>query len=160
MIPPELGWVAWIVYIVILVIIAEVFSYAWHRWAAHTDIIPGLHDTHRIHHQADLNYHTAAGDYVWILALVVILTLGLSLGVYWGFFSVAFVVVTIMVVVLVFSMNYYIHSAYHQPDHWLNSYQWFQDHKSYHFLHHQHPDKNFGIVSFYPDQLGGTFIDS
>jgi len=153
-----LQWLAWIVYIIVLIIVAELFSYAWHRWAAHTDIIPGLHDTHKIHHQANLEHHTAEGDFVWILSLVVVLTIGLSLGVYWGFFSVTFVVVTITVSLLVFGLNYYIHSAYHQPEHWLHQYQWFQNHKNYHFLHHQYPDKNYGIVSFYPDQLAGTFI--
>lgn len=153
-------WLIWIVYIILLVVIAEVFSYLWHRWAAHTDIIPGLHDTHRIHHQAGVDYHTAGGDFIWIIGLVLILTLGLSLGVYWGFFTTTFVVVTIIIVLLVFLTNYYIHASYHKPGHWLNNYQWFRDHKVYHLLHHQHPDKNFGIVTFYPDQFGGTFTST
>jgi sterol desaturase/sphingolipid hydroxylase (fatty acid hydroxylase superfamily) len=157
--PEATTTILWIVYIICLVIILEILTYGWHRWCAHSDFIPGLHGTHSLHHQADLNDHTAEEDFLWVIGAIILLLLALLLVLYFDFCTATFVLVTILVVIAVATVNYLVHAAYHRPEHWLNQYEWFQQHKAWHFLHHQYPDKNYGIVTFIPDWVAGTFVN-
>ena len=51
----------------------------------------------------------------------------------------------------------YLHRQYHVRGAWWERFAWFQQKRRLHFLHHQKPHKNFGIVEHTWDQLLGTF---
>ena len=147
----------WCVYIIAVVIGTEVFAYLWHRFGAHADYIPGIHDTHRIHHI--LYFNEADEDFVWILMLMMIFEIIVGIGVMIGLIPGILAIVTIIVSLIVFWWNWWIHRAYHQPDHWLNSYAWFQHEKDRHFIHHENSSLNYGIASHFNDWILGTWIE-
>ena len=55
-------------------------------------------------------------------------------------------------------LNDRMHDWFHKTDHWLNKYAWFRRLNHLHLLHHISPNKNMGIVWFFPDRIFGTFI--
>lgn len=147
----------WGTYIISIIIGTEVFAYLWHRYGAHTDYIPGIHDTHRLHHTMYSN--EADEDFVWILLMITMFEIIIGVGVLIRLIPGILAIVTIVVSLIVFWWNWWIHRAYHNPDHWLNSYHWFQCEKDRHFVHHDHPSKNFGIASHFNDIIFGTWIE-
>ena len=56
---------------IMMVYLSEIGGYFWHKWGAHTDIIPPVRQTHLIHHLADLS-HEAHEDFFWIIILLII----------------------------------------------------------------------------------------
>jgi len=79
-------------------------AYLWHRYAAHTDIIPGVHDTHKIHHYADLR-HEAHEDFIWILILLTLLGIGLFMVWYCGYmvFPTIYFITAYLLILMVFA---------------------------------------------------------
>ena len=140
--------------IVLTVLVSEVMGYLWHRFAAHNDNPVG--DTHRIHHDADLT-HEAHEDFLWVISILIIGSFFLIFFYDKLPISIEYIILLYGIVVLVFVWNWYIHSAYHQKDHWLNRYKWFQRDKRLHFQHHINPWSNYGIASHFSDIIGGTF---
>ena len=65
--------------------------------------------------------------------------------------------VVYLVIVGVFVWNWYVHSAYHIPNHWLNQYDWFVQDKKIHLQHHVDPTVNYGIASHFSDIIFGTY---
>lgn len=140
--------------IIFTVIFAEVMGYLWHRFAAHNDNPVG--ETHRIHHEADLT-HEAHEDFLWVIFILFLGTLVLAFLWYYFSLPILYIAGCYLIVVAVFIWNWYIHSAYHQPNHWLNQYDWFKRDKRLHFQHHINPWSNYGIASHFSDIIGGTF---
>lgn len=151
--------VLWCMYICALVIGTEVFAYIWHKYGAHDDYIPGIHDTHRIHHMLG-DTHEADEDFVWILLLMCMFELTLGVGVMLRIIPGILALVTIITSLCVFWWNWWMHRAYHQPQHWLNNYEWFQLEKARHFVHHDNPEVNYGIASHFTDRVFGTYNES
>ncbi len=60
----------------------------------------------------------------------------------------------------VFLWNWYIHTAYHIDNHWLNRYEWFRKDKHLHMLHHDNAKINYGVVSHFTDMLMGTYSNT
>lgn len=150
----------WITYIIAIIIGSEVFGYCWHRYGAHADYIPGIRSTHRIHHHTPLNLgHEADEDFIWILLIMIIFELIICIAVTIKLISGIFGIVTVIVALVVFWWNWWIHRAYHQKDHWLNSYTWFQSEKDRHYVHHDKPQYNYGIASHFVDKFLGTWIE-
>jgi sterol desaturase/sphingolipid hydroxylase (fatty acid hydroxylase superfamily) len=145
-----------LLYLAAVIIIAELSAYLWHRYAAHTDYIPGLHVTHRFHHEAPLD-HKADEDYVWVLLALVTVGIFLALLSVYRLISSKLAALFLTGVLGVFGWNWYVHSAYHQVGHWLEQYGWFKEMRELHFLHHTYPDKNYGIASHFMDVVMGTF---
>lgn len=155
-----INFLFWFCYVIVIIISTEIFAYIWHRYFAHTNYIPGIYDVHRIHHMLDLNLgHEADEDFVWILLIMVILELIFGIAVIIDIVSGIFAVVTIIVSLIMFWWNWWIHKAYHQSNHWLNSYKWFQREKERHYVHHNFPQKNYGIASHFMDVIMGTWTD-
>ena len=151
----------WMMYVVAIIIATEVFAYLWHRFGAHSDLVPGLHDTHKIHHEYSLDAaHEADEDFVWVLLLMVYFELAVGVALMLGFISGPTAIVTVIVALTVLWWNWWIHRAYHHPDHWLNSYQWFVREKDRHFVHHQEPRNNYGIASHIGDVLFNTWTEA
>jgi sterol desaturase/sphingolipid hydroxylase (fatty acid hydroxylase superfamily) len=148
----------WICYIFALIIGTEIFAYLWHRYAAHDDYIPGIHETHQIHHTAN-NEHEADEDFVWILLMMVFIELIMGIAVIIGIIPGAIALVTVIIALTVFWWNWWIHRAYHQSDHWLNSFEWFQIEKQRHYVHHDNPKLNYGIASHFTDKIMNTWKD-
>lgn len=144
-----------IIYIIALVIGIEIFAYFWHRFGAHMDIIPGLHETHHIHHKLIIN--EADEDFIWLLLLLIIMEVAIGIGILIGLIPGLIGIITIITSFIVFYWNWYIHKAYHDDQHWLSSYSWFQLEKTRHFVHHNHPNLNFGIASHFSDIIFGTY---
>lgn len=133
-------------------------AYFWHSYIAHTPTVPGVHDTHKIHHNADLT-HEAHEDFFWVILILMALGAGLITIWYQGYIPIPIVYITLAysLLVLVFVWNWYIHSAYHIPNHWLNEYEWFQKDKKMHLQHHVNPWVNYGIASHFSDIIFGTY---
>ncbi len=136
------------------VLLSEFGAYLWHRYSAHTDLIPGVGDTHHIHHTADLT-HEAHEDFYWII--IILLLMGLFIIVLKHYINIKYMLLIYGVVTIVFIWNWYIHSAYHIPNHWLNTYEWFRRDKHIHLQHHVNPDVNYGIASHFSDVIFGTY---
>ncbi len=51
----------------------------------------------------------------------------------------------------------YLHRQYHIRGSWWERFNWFQQKRHLHFLHHQKPNRNFAIVEYSWDLLLGTF---
>ena len=140
-----------------VVILSEVGAYCWHRWGSHTNIIPiiSVKKTHDIHHT--IIDDKAEGDFFYILILLILyFNLLLLLYMYLYINTIVFLILYIPVL-SIFIYNYYIHSAYHEENHWLNEYEWFRNDKRIHFQHHEDPTKNFGIATHYTDIILDTF---
>ena len=157
----------WIAYVIALIIGIEIFAYIWHRYGAHADYIPGIHDTHHIHHIIGhndelkhlLSDHEADEDFIWILLMMTLFEVIIGIGVIVGIIPSVLAVLTIIVCLAVFWWNWWIHKAYHQKDHWLNSYEWFILERERHYIHHDQPDKNYGIATHFTDRFLNTWID-
>ena len=149
-----------IYFLIILIIIigSEIGAYIWHRFGAHTDIIPGVHNTHKIHHKANLR-HEAHEDFFWIILILVLLGIGIFIGWYKNYIiiPVIYIIIVYVLITFVFIWNWYIHSAYHIPNHWLNRYKWFIKDKKMHLQHHVNPKVNYGIASHFSDIIFGTY---
>jgi sterol desaturase/sphingolipid hydroxylase (fatty acid hydroxylase superfamily) len=150
--------VLWFTYIISVIIGAEVFAYLWHRYGAHDNYIPGIKNTHDIHHIMD-HTHEANEDFIWILLLMILFELGLGIGVMIGIVNGVLAIITIVIASIVFWWNWWIHRAYHQSDHWLNMYDWFKNEKNRHYIHHSQPNKNYGIASHFTDRVMGTWTE-
>lgn len=148
----------WISYIIIIIIGTEIFAYLWHRFIAHNHEISGISDTHEIHHMEDI--FDGDDDFIWLLFLIIISEIIIGIGVMFNIISGIIVVVTIIIAVITFYWNWWIHKAYHNDKHWLNSYKWFQQEKHRHYIHHYNPNFNYGIASHFSDKIFGTWIET
>ena len=137
-------------------IISEIGAYLWHNFGAHTDVLPGVHDTHRIHHIADLS-HEAHEDFYYIIIILILVGGGLIYSFYKEWISWMLLLAIYVPLGLTFTWNWWIHSAYHQKDHFLNSYAWFQNDRRIHFQHHINPRVNYGIATHFMDEIFETF---
>lgn len=159
-----------LIFLVILAIVfgTEVLAYLWHRYAAHpipsfplnlvSPVTYPIRKTHELHHNGD-ETHEAHEDFFWVILFLLILGLGIFLV--WSYqlspLPVIYLILGYGLVCLVFIWNWYIHSAYHIRDHWLNRYHWFRKDREIHFQHHADPEVNYGIASHFSDIIGGTY---
>lgn len=134
-----------------VLIISEIVAYFWHRFCAHS--IGPVEITHQIHHRDN---DLAGQDYYWIMIMLSLFGLFLILlsllGLPW-YISLP----TFLASVLYFYFNHYIHASYHVKNHYLNKYPLFRTMKINHFLHHSNPDKNYSIITPFPDQYFGSY---
>lgn len=135
---------------------SEIAAYMWHRYMAHNDIIDGLHDAHRLHHRDESD--DASADFIWLMFFVILFELAMGLLICSSLFPSSLIITTTIVIISVFFWNWVIHSSYHKEDCIFANYQWFKKAKKEHFMHHKHPDKNYGIVTHWGDKLFGTYI--
>lgn len=145
-----------LLYILIIastIILSETGAYLWHNFA-HEDIALGVRETHKIHHNADLT-HEAHEDFYWVGLMLFII--GCVLIYLTNYISYKYLLTFYTVLTIVFIWNWYIHSAYHISDHWLNQYDWFKKDKKIHFQHHINPRVNYGIASHFNDVIFGTY---
>lgn len=149
-----------ITYTIAVALATEVFGYFWHRYGAHADYVPGIHDTHRIHHMRDVNSDSLDDDFIWTMLLMIMFELIMVIGVITGIIPPLLAIITITVSLAVLWWNWWIHNAYHQPNHWLESYEWFRQEKRRHYVHHYQPTRNYGIASHFIDRLMGTWLES
>ena len=138
-----------------LLIISEFGAYVWHRWAAHTDILPYVSETHDVHHE--IKDDVDLRDYLYICIIMIIFAIVLASLFTFNIISFGTYLLLYTPVLIVFVWNWYIHWAYHTPDHWLNNFEWFKNDKKIHFQHHINQNVNYGIASHYTDKLFGTF---
>jgi sterol desaturase/sphingolipid hydroxylase (fatty acid hydroxylase superfamily) len=69
----------------------------------------------------------------------------------------AIVVTTSFLVSL--AAHVFLHVQYHLESSALRRFQWFRSRQNLHRLHHEQPNKNFGVVEFVWDRLLGTYTD-
>ena len=143
--------------ILITILGSEFGAYLWHRFA-HTDVIPPIRNTHKIHHHADLT-HEAHEDFYWVVLLLALGLAGIIINYYYNIIEIPIIYLILLygIITTVFVWNWYIHSAYHIPNHWLNQYNWFKRDKKIHFQHHINPRANYGIASHFSDIIFGTY---
>ena len=56
-----------------------------------------------------------------------------------------------------YGAHVYVHVQYHLARPWLNRFAWFRRRRQLHFVHHREPTKNFAVIDFVWDRLGGTY---
>jgi sterol desaturase/sphingolipid hydroxylase (fatty acid hydroxylase superfamily) len=135
--------------------ISEIGAYFWHRSFSHNEMIPFVKKTHDIHH-SDIK-DEAHGDFFYVVILLLLL-LGILYYLYYNKLIHLYLFLCIYIpVLIVFIWNWYVHSAYHIDNHWLNKYKWFQNDKRIHFKHHDDPSKNYGIATHFTDVILDTF---
>ncbi len=139
-----------------MIFISEIGGYLWHKWIAHTDGIPGIRTSHRKHHLADLN-HEADEDFFWVILLLIGLGIVLLIIYFKNYINILTLLIIYTPIVLTFTWNWYIHSAYHQKNHWLESYNWFKNDRRIHFQHHIEPKVNYSISTHFMDEIFDTF---
>lgn len=153
--------ILWIHFVIFVVVTTEVFAYLWHRFSAHNEHIPYIRESHKIHHETDLNLsHTADEDFIWILILFVLFEIIAGLVIKMNIVPGNFVIVGTITSFVVFLWNWYVHKSFHQKDHWLNNYEWFRIEKERHYIHHFDPTKNYGIGSHFTDIIMNTWHEN
>jgi hypothetical protein len=138
-----------------MIYLSELGAYFWHRFGAHTHLIPPVRNMHDIHHE-DIK-DEAHGDFLYVCLL---LFLFLSMLIYFWYSNIINLSILLIIyipVVTVFVWNWWIHSAYHIENHWLNQYDWFKYDKKLHFQHHENPETNYGIATHFTDEIFSTF---
>ena len=136
--------------VIFLIIVSEIGAHFWHRFGAHTNILPFVKETHSIHH--NIIDDEAHADFIYICVLLFLYLIALSY-----IFSLFYILLFYLPVFVVFIWNWYIHSCYHIENHWLNRYEWFKNDKRIHFQHHINTNKNYGIATHFTDILLDTF---
>ena len=68
-----------------------------------------------------------------------------------------YVILSYLLLATDFVWNWYVHSAYHIQNHWLNNFDWFKLDKKIHLQHHVDPTVNYGIASHFCDIIMGTY---
>jgi Fatty acid hydroxylase len=141
--------------IIIVIYLSEIGAYFWHRFGAHTNIIPPVRKMHDIHHEDIMD--EAHGDFIYVCVLLFFFFLSLFSLYFYNLIDLSLFLSIYIPVLIVFVWNYYIHTAYHIEDHWLNEYEWFQNDKKLHFQHHKNPETNYGIATHFTDEILNTF---
>lgn len=141
--------------------VAELSGYLWHRYGTHTDIlmIPEIRNTHRKHHLADLD-DEAHGDFLWLLLFFSVFVVLMIIMMYVKIIPLSVGVIVILTLLIVYIWNWYVHTAYHKKNHWLNNFEWFRKDKDLHFQHHYDPKSNYGISWHIFDRIFGSFSQS
>lgn len=140
---------------IIIILGSELGGYFWHN-LVHNDNASSLYETHKIHHEADLT-HEAHEDFLWVILILSIFGMFLFIIYYYLPYLMIYLIVGYIIAFSVFTWNWYVHSAYHIPNHWLNKYAWFRTDKKIHLQHHVNPWKNYGIASHFSDVIFGTY---
>ena len=138
-----------------LVFLSEIGGYFWHRYIAHLEILPFVKETHDIHHT--IIDDQAHGDFFYICILLTLYLIFLMYLYYRVYITLVLLLILYTAVLFPFVWNYFIHTAYHIEDHWLNEYEWFVNDKRIHMQHHINPDVNYGIATHFTDELLNTF---
>lgn len=147
---------------ILMFYVAEVGAYFWHRIGAHTEIIDNLgikvKKTHDIHHTViDDEAHA---DFIYVCFLLLFYLTFLLVIYYYNYIDFTWLLILYLPVLLTLVWNWYVHSAYHIEDHWLNQYNWFQHDKRIHMLHHTNPYTNYGIATHFSDEIFSTICYS
>lgn len=155
----ELTLAVYVVYAVVLVVVVELFAYCWHR-LAHGSLLgvgplPGVSQTH-IKHHTDIT-DDADDDFVWTALLYIIFELVVGIVATVQPTAHVWILLTLVVPLLTLYWNWWIHHAYHHPEHWLHNYEWFQHETKRHFRHHIDETVNFGIATHFVDVIAGTW---
>ena len=138
-----------------LIFASEIGAYLWHRYGAHTDILPFVKNTHEIHHT--IIDDEAHGDFFYIAILLSLYLIVLCYLYYISYINLMLFAILYLSVFFPFIWSYYIHTAFHIENHWLNEYEWFCNDKRIHFQHHKDPTTNYGIATHFTDEILGTF---
>ncbi len=150
-----MNYVKLLILILLTIILTEIAAYFWHIFS-HEDYSLWVRQTHKFHHVSDVS-HEAHGDFFWVVVLLLGLGVILAFLVFMGKISLVPTLVVYITAWIVFLWNWYIHSAYHIEDHWLNQYEWFCKDKEIHFQHHINPRANYSIASHFSDKLFGSY---
>jgi sterol desaturase/sphingolipid hydroxylase (fatty acid hydroxylase superfamily) len=59
-----------------------------------------------------------------------------------------------------FTAHVYVHVQYHLEDSVLERSRWFRRRRYLHQLHHEQPNRNFGVMEFFWDRLLGTYTST
>ena len=138
-----------------LIIASEIAGYFWHEIFAHHSIIPFVRETHQTHH--NIIDDQAHGDFFYICFFLSIYFMVLVYLYYKSYITLILLVILFTGVFFPFLWSWYVHSAYHIENHWLNEYEWFRNDKRIHMQHHINPKCNFGIATHFTDEIMGTF---
>jgi phosphatidylglycerophosphate synthase len=147
-----------IILFIFLIFFSELLAYWWHKWGAHKDIIPqylGIQETHKKHHTVIGD--TAYGDFFYILLFLIVYLFLVIYLLHKNIISSSLALTIYAPVAIVSFYNYFLHSAYHTNNHWLNKYEWFKNDKRIHFQHHRDDHTNYGIVTHFSDIVFDTF---
>ena len=138
-----------------MIYLSEIAAYLWHRIAAHTNILYPVKKTHDIHHNViDDEAHL---DFIYVCVLLLFYLIFLSFLYYKEYITFTWLLVLYTPVFLTLVWNWYVHSAYHQTDTFLEQYEWFQNDRRIHMQHHKNPEVNFGIATHFTDEILETF---
>lgn len=79
-----------------------------------------------------------------------------------GFLLLPFSLATAVMATLLASMvlHAYFHVQYHLDHSWWQRFAWFRRRQFLHRIHHERPDKNFGVLDSMWDRLLGTYSDA
>jgi sterol desaturase/sphingolipid hydroxylase (fatty acid hydroxylase superfamily) len=132
----------------------------FHRIFGHTRRIAKIHDVHVGGHHAQYVPQLLSDRWIrterhitWYYAIPFT---PMVLTAFWLLPLSLFVVHTLS---LAFSVwwHVYLHRQYHVRGVWFERFAWFREKRRLHFVHHQHPRRNYAIVEYGWDRLLGTF---
>lgn len=138
-----------------MLVLSEIGAYIWHRFGAHELNILGAQRVHDIHHTViDDQAHF---DFLYIFFFLIIYLIAVIYLVQKELITFNIGLCLYLPVLLISIYNWFIHSAYHISNHWLNRWEWFRQDKRIHFQHHSNPETNFGIATHFADLILDTF---
>ena len=154
----DISYLNYIILFIMMIFISELLAYCWHKFGAHEDIIPEMFKVQESH----LKHHTivddsAYDDFMYILIFLIVYTFLLIYLIKIQMITYLLASCIYFPVLMASFWNFYIHSAYHSENHWLNEYEWFRNDKRIHFQHHRNPTTNYGISTHFSDVIFDTF---
>lgn len=139
-----------------LYLICELFSYLWHRFVSHDDLIPILHDFHKSHHEK----YEKHDDFLFVVFTIIMLGIIFIYLINLNIISVYYSIFTMIIIIILFIYNLLLHISYHDKNSMLNYFNWFELERQRHQMHHINPKINYGITCHLFDKLFGTWIES
>ena len=134
-----------------------------HRWLGHTSAGGRLYRIHvGSHHSIYTEGHMAAPHYAdWEVSLTpffIVPVLVLCTALAW-LLPLPLAACAALGLVASCVAQVTLHAQFHRTDSWLRGHRWFRRLRRLHAIHHRDGSKNFGLIDFAWDRIGGTFYD-
>ncbi len=148
-------YIIYVLCFILMLYLTEIGAYFWHRSISHSEYKTFIWETHQTHHE---NVNDLAHlDFLYLFLFIIIYFIVICYLYFTNKINLYIASLLFLPVCITLSYCWYIHTAFHIEDNWLNNYKWFQYDKDLHFIHHNQENKNYGIGTHFADVIFNTY---